>query len=162
VRRFAICVAALVALIACENSTDPLGGFGGNGGGGVVSQAQASGTWNFTLNRTSTLSCPAGSLNNGQVLATNIVAGTDGSVSSVSSSWRDPSGNLRPLSGSVRLTDGFTTLLFSAGSGSGAMELRGTMTPNGGFTGTVTDPAPGSAFVFSGGCEYTAAGIKTG
>ena len=159
-KRIAVCLTLLIALAACENSADPLGGFGGDGGGGVLTQAQASGTWSFTLNRTNTLACPVGSLPSGQVLTTNIVAGTDGSVSSTTSSWRDPSGNLRPLSGTVRLTDGVTSLLFNSGSGA-AMELRGTMTPTGAFSGTMTDPAAGFAFVFSGGCEYTAAGTKT-
>jgi hypothetical protein len=41
------------------------------------------------------------------------------------------------------------------------MELRGTMTSVGTFTGTLTDPAPGFSPMFSvGGCEYTASGTK--
>jgi hypothetical protein len=42
------------------------------------------------------------------------------------------------------------------------MELQGTMSAAGSFTGTLTDPAAGFSQVFgTGGCEYTASGIKT-
>jgi hypothetical protein len=43
------------------------------------------------------------------------------------------------------------------------MELLGTMTASGTLTGTLRDPEAGFTQVFgTGGCEYTASGIKTG
>jgi hypothetical protein len=49
----------------------------------------------------------------------------------------------------------------SANSTSG-MELRGTISAAGTFTGTLTDPAPGLTPLFSvSGCEYLTTGTKT-
>ncbi|MFN2638111.1 MAG: hypothetical protein ABR585_13910 [Gemmatimonadaceae bacterium] len=151
----------MVALLAgCETSANPIDALFGNGNN-VLTQAQASGSWSFTLQRTNTFSCPAGSLPNGQVLTTQIAAATDGTVSTSTSTWRDPSGNTRPLSGSISLATGITRLTFGAGNTAAGMELRGTMTSAGSFSGTVTDPEAGLAFMFSSGCEYTATGTKT-
>ncbi|HJQ10704.1 MAG TPA: hypothetical protein VJ840_06695 [Gemmatimonadaceae bacterium] len=144
---------------ACEQSTDPLLGFPG-GGGGAVTQAQAAGNWSLTLTRTSTLACTGGALANGSIIPMNLVVQSDGTTAA-SSSWRSAtSGALLPLSGSVRLTDGFTDLILTSGGNTG-MELRGTITSTGTFSGTITDPAPGLTPVYgTGGCEYDAPGTK--
>jgi hypothetical protein len=146
---------------ACENSADLLDGVI-NGGGGAITQAQAAGNWSFTLQRTTTLPCSTAPLANGTVITSVLNVQTDGTVGSTST-WHNPaSGATQSVSGLVRLSDAFTDLTFAAG-GSSAMELRGTMTANGGFSGTMTDPAAGFSQVFgTGGCEYSATGIKTG
>jgi hypothetical protein len=150
----------LVSTTACENSTDPFDGII-IGGGGAITQAQAAGNWSFTLQRTTTLPCTTAPLANGTVITTHLDVLSDGTLSS-SSSWVNPgSGAVQSLSGQVRLSDGITGLTLTA-SGTGAMELQGTMTAAGTFAGTLTDPAAGFSQVFgSGGCEYTASGIKT-
>lgn len=161
-RSIVICLTLLLLSVACENSTDPLIGFGG-GGGGTITQAQATGSWSFTVRKTATLPCSGGSLPDGQVITAQLNVLADGSVNATTSSWQNPpTGVVRPLSGLVRLSDGFTDLILSAASGStSAMELRGTITATSTFTGTLTDPAPGSSPVFSvGGCEYTTTGTK--
>jgi hypothetical protein len=87
----------------------------------------------------------------------------DGTVNTGTSSWQNPPTTLvRPLSGAVRLSDGFTDLILSSSPGSSAaMELRGTIASNATFSGTLTDPAPGFTPMFgSSGCEYTATGAK--
>ena len=154
----------LIALIgACENSADPLTGFGG-GGGGAITQADAAGDWSFTVRKTTTFPCTGGSLTDGQILTAHIDALSDGTVTTATSSWQNPpTATVRPLSGLVRFSDGFTDLIFAAFSGSGSgMELRGTITATGTFTGTLTDPAPGLTPMFSaGGCEYSTSGTKT-
>ncbi|MDP9205833.1 MAG: hypothetical protein M3P12_10315 [Gemmatimonadota bacterium] len=149
----------LLAVAACETSTDPFIGFGGTP---EISQAQATGNWSFTVQRTSTLGCTAGSLADGQVLTATLNVLADGTLATATSSWQNPPTTVvRPLSGSVNLTSGFTDLFMAASTGSSAaMELRGTMTSTGSFSGTLTDPAPGSFQVF-GACSYTAAGNKT-
>jgi len=149
-----ICVAA-----ACENSTDPLLGFPG-GGGGAVTQAQASGTWTLSLTKTTTLACTGGALADGSIIPVNLSVQSDGTATNTST-WRSvTSGALLPVSGSVRFSDGFTDLILSSG-GSG-MEMRGTVTSSGTFTGTITDPAPGFNPVYgTGGCEYNAPGSKS-
>ena len=161
-RPIAFFFTVLVCSAGCENSTDLIG-FGGTGGGGAVTQAQASGNWSFTVRKTATLPCSGGSLADGQVLTAHMDILTDGTVSTATSTWQNPPSTVvRPLTGSVRLTDGFSDLIFSAGAGSGAgMELRGTLSPAGAFSGTLTDPAPGLSPMFSvGGCEYTTSGTK--
>jgi hypothetical protein len=165
-------VKALASLIllfavaaACETTSDPLDGIGGTGGGGVVTQGQAAGNWSLTLRRTTTLGCSGASLADGQVLTTHLDLLTDGTANGTTSTWQNPpNAVLRPVGGTVRLTDGFTDLLLLASSGntSSGMELRGTLTSTGSFTGTLTDPAPGLTPVFSiGGCEYSVTGTKT-
>ena len=156
------CLAVLVSTAACETSADSLIGIGGTGGG-AVTQAQAAGDWSFTVRKTTTLSCSGGSLADGQVLTAHMNVLSDGTLNATTSSWQNPPTTLvRPLSGSVRLTDGFADLIFSASTGSAsAMELRGTLTSTGTFAGTLTDPAPGFSPMFSaGGCEYSTAGTK--
>jgi hypothetical protein len=150
----------LVLFAACENSADPLGGI--IGGGGAITPTRVTGNWSFTLQRTTTLPCTSAPLANGTLITSRIDVRSDGTLLSTSS-WVNPlSGAVLPMSGQVRLTDAFADL-FLAASGNGQMELRGTMTSVGGFTGTLTDPAPGFAQVFgTGGCEYTVAGTKTG
>jgi hypothetical protein len=155
--------AVLVSTAACETSADSLIGITGNGGG-AITQTQAAGDWSFTVRKTTTLSCSGGSLADGQVLTAHMDVLSDGSLNGPTSSWQNPPTTIvRPLTGSVRLTDGFTDLFLSSSSGSGsAMELRGTLTSNGTFSGTLTDPAPGFSPMFSvGGCEYTTAGTKS-
>ena len=161
-RPIAFFLAILVSTAACENSPTDFIGIGG-GGGGAITQAQASGNWSFTVRKTATLACSGGSLADGQVLTARIDVLTDGTVSTSTSTWQNPPATVvRPLTGNVRLTDGFADLIFSAGAGSGSgMELRGTLTTAGSFTGTLTDPAPGLSPMFSvGGCEYTTSGTK--
>ena len=158
-RRMVFCLTLLVSVAACETSTDPFIGFGGTPG---ISQAQADGNWSFTVQQTSTLGCTSGSLANGQVLTATLDVLADGTLAASTSNWQNPPTTVvRPLSGSIILTSGFTDLFMAAASGSSAaMELRGTMTSVGSFSGTLTDPAPGSFQVF-GACSYTATGSKT-
>jgi hypothetical protein len=160
IRLVASCLLVIAVSAACENSTDPLLGFPG-GGGGAVTPAQASGNWSMTLTRTTTLGCTGAVLANGSVLTLSLAIQGDGSAAS-SSTWRSPpSGAVLPLSGSVNLTDGATDLILTSG-GSTGMELRGTMSSTGTFTGTITDPAPGFTPVYgTTGCEYSAPGSKT-
>ena len=161
-RPLSFCLILLVLTSACETSTDSIFGIGGNGGG-AVTQAQVAGNWSFTLTKTATLPCTGGSLADGQVITAHIDLGSDGTLNATTSSWENPPSTLvRPLSGAVRFTDGFTDLTFSSSSGSAsAMELRGTASSNATFSGTLTDPAPGFSPIFSvGGCEYTATGAK--
>lgn len=154
-----LCLTLLVSLSACENSTDPFIGFGGDG---AITAAQASGNWSFTVQRTSTLGCTTGSLANGQALTAQLSVLADGTVTATSTWQNPPSTEIRPLSGAITLSTGFASLFMAASAGSSAaMELRGTMTSAGAFTGTLTDPAPGSFQVF-GACSYTASGTKTG
>jgi len=158
VRQILLCLSLLFFVSACETTTDPFFGFGGTPG---LTQAQASGNWSFTLQRTSTLGCTGGSLANGQVLTAILNVQTDGTLASTSSWQNPPTTVVRPLSGAINLGTGSTDLFMTAASGSsGAMELQGTMTSGGSFTGSLTDPAPGSFQVF-GACAYTASGTKT-
>ena len=161
-RPIAICLTLLLLSVACENSTDPLIGIGGTGGG-AITQAQAAGNWSFTVSKTVALPCSGGALPDGQVITANLDVLADGTVRTATSSWQNPpTAVIRPISGLVRLSDGFTDLILTASSGSAsAMELRGTMTATSTFTGTLTDPAPGSSPVFgTGGCQYTTTGTK--
>src|SRR4026207_1428340 len=57
VRQILLCLSLLFFVSACETTTDPFFGFGGTPG---LTQAQASGNWSFTLQRTSTLGCTGG------------------------------------------------------------------------------------------------------
>ncbi|HEU4747017.1 MAG TPA: hypothetical protein VFS56_00850 [Gemmatimonadaceae bacterium] len=155
-----------VLLVGCETSTDPIEGIGGNGpGGGAVTQAQASGNWSFTLRRTTTLSCTGGSLPDNQVMLAHLDVTNTGTLSTGTSTWQaSPPGVVRPLSGTLSFSTGLTnlTLFPSVTNTSAAMELTGTLTAAGTFSGTLRDPAPGFTPVFSGnGCEYTATGVKT-
>jgi hypothetical protein len=160
VRRIVFCLSLLVLASACETTTDSI--FGVPGGSGAVSQSQAAGNWVFTLQRTSTLACNGG-LANGQLVTAHLDVGADGTVNTGTSTWQNPPTTLvRPISGTIRFTDGFTDLFLSSSSGSAsAMELRGTMSSSATFSGTLTDPAPGSSPIFgTSGCEYTASGTK--
>lgn len=165
-RRIIACITVVTFVAACENSNDPIGGIGGNGGTGAVTQAQASGNWSVTLRRTTTLPCTGGSLPDNQILTTHFDVLTNGTLTTATSTWQNPPTTVvRALSGAIRFTDGFTDLFLfpSATNTSSGMELRGTLTSAGSFSGTLTDPAPGLTPVFSsGGCEYTATGTKTG
>jgi hypothetical protein len=145
---------------ACENSTDPFGGF--LGGGGALTQAQATGNWSLTVHPTTTLPACTNPLANGSVIAMHLNVGTDG-VLTGSSSWQDPiSSAVLLLTGSVILTNGAGDLHFAGGRSGAQMELLGTMTASGTLSGTLRDPEPGSNQVFgTGGCEYTVTGIKT-
>lgn len=168
-KRSALAAILLLSIGACEASTEP---FFGTGGGTPaptlgLTAAQASGSWSFVLRRTTLGSdCPNGGLTDGQVLNSQIAVGTDGTVAVATSAWQNPPSTLvRPLSGQVRLSDGFTDILFRAGGTnlSSAMRLSGTMTSAGTFTGTMIDPASGFNPVFSiAGCFYNVTGTRTG
>lgn len=156
-RSIAIVLSLVVLTAGCEQSTDPfLFGLGGSGG---LSQSQAAGNWSFVVTQSS-LACASGSLANGQAIATNLDVLSDGTLST-SSFWQSPLSTASlTLSGTVTLGTGITDLFLSSSSGA-EMELRGTMTSTGTFTGTLTDPAAGFLPVFSA-CAYTATGTKTG
>jgi len=149
---------SLVALTAgCETSKDPfLFGIGGSGG---LSQAQASGNWSFVVTQ-SALACASGSLANGQAITTHLDVNADGTLSTASF-WQSPTSTASlTITGTITLGTGITDLFLSSSSGA-EMELRGTITSTGTFTGTLTDPAAGFLPVFSA-CAYTATGTKTG
>ena len=162
-RPIALTLTLFVMATACEQSTDPfLFGIGG-GGGGAVTQAQATGDWSFTVRQTSTLPCTGGSLADGTVLTAHLDVLTDGTLNTSTSTWQSPSAStVFPLTGAVTLGTGAADLTFSGGSASGSgMELRGTISPTGTFTGTLTDPGAGLTPMFSaGGCEYSTSGTK--
>ena len=159
-RRLVLCLTAIVLFGACETSANPLDAI--IGGGGSLTQAQATGNWSLTLQPTTTFPACTNPLANSSLISTHLDVGTDG-VLTGSSSWLDPiSSAVRILSGSVNLTNGATDLHFAGGSTSAQMELLGTMTASGTLSGTLRDPEPGSTQVFgTGGCEYTVSGIKT-
>lgn len=156
-RSIAIVLGLFVLTAACEQSKDPfLFGIGGSGG---LTQAQASGNWSFVVTQ-SALACASGSLANGQAIATNLDVLADGSLST-SSFWQSPLSTASlSLTGSVTLGTGITDLFLTSTAGA-EMELRGTVTSTGTFTGTLTDPAAGFLPVFSA-CAYTVTGTKTG
>jgi hypothetical protein len=151
----------MMALTACETSTDPLDGI--INGGGSITPAEASGNWTFTLQRTTNFPC-SGALASGQSLPVFLDVLNDGSVGNTSS-WQNPvSGAVQAVSGSVGLSNGAMQLTFDAGGGR-AMELTsGTMTAAGAITGgTISDPSAGFAQVFgTDACQYSVTAIKTG
>jgi hypothetical protein len=163
VRRVVLYLTTIVLFGACESSTDPFGGFI-DGGGGAITQAQATGNWSFAVQRTTTFPACTNPLADGTAIAARVDVATDG-VLVGTSSWLDPIiGGAHALSGSVNLTNGASILHFAAPHvRSGAqMEMTGTMTASGTFTGTLRDPEPGFSQVFgTGGCEYSVGGIKT-
>jgi hypothetical protein len=161
VRSIALALTLLILASACENSSNPFLFGTTGGGGGAVTQVEASGNWSFHLTHTTTLPCTTVSLSDGTVLTAHLDVLADGTLNSSTSSWQNPSTNVVfPLTGTVRLSDGVSDLIFSSGTGSG-MELRGTITTTGTFTGSLTDPAPGLTPMFSSnGCEYTTSGTK--
>jgi hypothetical protein len=161
VRRVVLCLATLVFLSACENSINPLEGL--LGGGGALTQAEATGNWSLTVQRTTTFPACANPLANGSVITARFDVGTDG-VLAGTSSWLNPiSTVVLALTGSVDLSNGATDLHFAGGTGAAQMELLGTMTASSTLSGTLRDPEPGFTQVFgTGGCEYTVSGVKTG
>jgi hypothetical protein len=166
-KRILLSIGLATVITACEGTTDPFGGVGGGGGGsGAITQAQASGDWSMTLRRTTTLSCSGGSLPENQILLLHLDVTNTGGLTTATSTWRaSPSATVRALAGTVNFTTGVTnlTLFASATNTTSGMELSGTLTAAGAFSGTVVDPAAGLTPVFSGnGCEYTATGVKTG
>jgi hypothetical protein len=162
VRRLVLSLTTIVLFGACESSTDPFGGF--IGGGGALTQAQTTGNWSFAVQRNTTFPACTNPLANGSAIAAHIDVATDG-VLTGSSSWVNPvSGAVQALSGSVNLTNGASILHFAAPAvrSTAQMEITGTMTASGTFTGTLRDPEPGFSQVFgTGGCEYSVGGIKT-
>jgi hypothetical protein len=157
VRSIAIALSLVVLTAACEQSKDPfLFGIGGSGG---LTQAQATGNWSFTVTQ-SALACASGSLASGQAITTHLDVLTDGTLSSASL-WQSPLSTATfPVTGSITLGTGVSRL-FLAGSGGAAMELDGTMTSVGSFTGTLTDPEAGVAVPVFSACVYTTTGSKT-
>ena len=169
VRQKLLTALVVASLVACETATGPSFGTGGGTSAPALglTAAQASGSWSFTLRRTLTgFDCPNGGLIDGQLLNSQITVSTDGTVAVATSAWQYlPNTPVRPLSGQVRLSDGFTDILFRAGGTnlSSAMRLQGSMTSTGTFSGTMTDPAPGFNPVFSiSGCFYNVTGTRTG
>jgi hypothetical protein len=159
VRPITLALTLLVLTSACENTNDPFL-FGQGGGGGAITQAQATGNWSFTVTKTIGTTCSAGALIDGSVLTAHLDVGADGTVNSSTSTWRSPSGLVFPLSGSVTLGDGHTDLHLNGGSQIG-VELIGTSFAGGTFTGTLSDPDPGSFPMFgTGACQYTTTGAK--
>ena len=156
-RSIAIVLSLVFLTAACEQSKDPfLFGIGGSGG---LTQAQAAGNWSFVVTQSS-LACASGSLANGQAITTNLDVLADGTLST-SSFWQSPLSTASlSLTGSVTLGTGITDLFLTSTAGA-EMELRGTVTSTGTFTGTLTDPAAGFLPVFSA-CAYTVTGTKTG
>lgn len=157
-------VLTLLALTsACENTNDPFLFGQGGGGGGAITQAQASGDWTFTVTKTSLFPCTVGAFADGTRLTAHLDVLTDGTLSS-NSSWQNPSNatTVLPLSGSVTFSTGSTDLIFSGGGSiPSGMELRGTISPTGAITGTLTDPAAGLLVGIGGSaCEYSTAGAK--
>jgi hypothetical protein len=163
VRRVVLCLSTISLFAACETSTDPLGGL--LNGGGALTQAQATGNWSFSVQRTATFPACTNPLANGSVITAHLNALADGTLATSTSTWLNPiSVVVQPLTGSVDLASGASTLHFAAPavSASAQMELLGTMTRSGGLTGTLRDPEPGFSQVFgTGGCEYSVSGIKT-
>ncbi len=162
-KRLVLCLTTMVLFAACENSTDPLGGF--LGGGGALTSTQATGSWTFTVQRTTTFPACTNPLADGSGITTHLDVLSDGTLATTSS-WLNPiSVVVEQLSGSVDLTNGSSILHFAAPavSATAQMEILGTMTASGGLTGTLRDPEPGFSQVFgTGGCEYSVSGIKTG
>jgi hypothetical protein len=160
VKRLVLFLTAIVVFGACETSANPLEAI--LGGGGALTQAQATGNWSLTLTTTTTFPACTNPLANSSLISTHLDVGTDG-VLTASSSWLDPIASVvRILSGSVNLTNGATDLHFAGSSTSAQMELVGTMTASGTLSGTLRDPEPGFTQVFgTGGCEYTVSGIRT-
>ena len=156
-RSIAIALSLIVLTAGCEQSKDPfLFGIGGSGG---LTQTQAAGNWSFVVTQ-SALACASGSLATGQAVTTHLDVLADGTLSTASF-WQNPlSSSSLSISGSITLGTGITDL-FLASSAGAEMELRGTMTSTGTFTGTLTDPAAGFLPVFSA-CGYTTTGTKTG
>lgn len=158
-------IVALATLVTgCESSTDPIDGIGGEGPGtGSITRAQATGDWTITLDRTSA-ACSAGSLPDNQVILADLDVFSNGTLTATTSGWRaSPSTTVRGLDGTLRFSDGFANLILRGSTAGTGMELRGTLTADGGFTGTLSDPAAGLLPVFgSGACAYTATGVKTG
>lgn len=152
----------ILVFAACETSTDPLGGL--IGGGGSLTPAQASGTWLFAVQVNTTFPACSNPLTNGQTISALLVVQSDGTVAGTST-WTNPlSGAVEPLSGLVTLSNGSSDLFFAAPSvrSTAQLELFGTMTASGTFTGTLTDPEAGFTQVFgTGGCVYTVTGTKS-
>jgi hypothetical protein len=158
VRSIAIALSLVVLTAACENSKNPfLFGIGGSGG---LTQTQATGNWSFVVTQ-SALACAAGSLANGQAVTTHLDVLSAGTLSTASF-WQSPlSTSALTLTGSITLATGNADL-FLAASASAVMELRGTMTSAGSFTGTLTDPGAGFTSPVFSACVYTTTGTKTG
>jgi hypothetical protein len=161
VRPTILALTLLVLTAACENSADTLLFGQGGGGGGAVTPAQASGNWSFTLTKTSFFPCTLGAFADGTRLTAFLDVPADGTLSTTSN-WQNPSSSaVLPLSGSVTLSTGSTDLIFSGGGSiPSGMELRGTISPTGAFTGTLTDPAPGLTGIGGSACQYTTGGAK--
>jgi len=144
----------VLSVAACETSTDPFFGFGATG----VTAGQVTGNWTFTLHPTS--GCATGSLPDGQVLTAHMDVLSDGTVTSGTSTWQTSSA-AGSVSGSIDLSSGVTTTLALTATTGSAMELAGTFTATGSFSGTLGDPRAGSFPVFPA-CNYTTTATKTG
>jgi hypothetical protein len=154
VRSIVLGLALLASVAACETSTDPFFGFGATG----VTAGQVTGNWSFILHPAS--GCATGSLPDGQVLTAHLDVLSDGTVTSGTSTWQTANA-AGSVSGSINLTSGVTTTVALTATNGSAMELAGTFTSTGSFSGTVGDPRSGSLPVFSV-CSYTTTATKTG
>jgi len=154
VRSIVLGLALLASVAACETSTDPFFGFGATG----VTAGQVTGNWTFTLHPTS--GCATGSLPDGQVLTAHLDVIADGTVTSGTSTWQTSSA-AGSVSGSINLSSGVTTTVALTATTGSAMELAGTFTATGSFSGTLGDPRAGSFPVFPA-CNYTTTATKTG
>jgi hypothetical protein len=158
VRSIVLSLTLLVSAVACEGTTDPFIGLGGTGG--AITQPQATGNWSFVVHPTSALACSSGSLADSQVLTAHLEVLSDGTANSTTSFWQVPSPSVTGVvSGAVDLSNGRPNLSLSI-SGGRAMELTGTMTAAGSFTGTLRDPDPGLLPVFAA-CTYNTTGTKS-
>lgn len=154
-----LCLTLLVSLSACEVSTDPFIGFDG---GGAITAAQATGNWSFTVQRTTDFACASPSLANGQVLTAHLEVLADGTVSGTTSFWQTTASVGGAVSGFINLGSGvITPALTLAASAGSAMELQGTFTSAGTFSGTLRDPKAGF-FPVLAVCTYSTGGVKTG
>lgn len=156
-----IWVVAAVAVIGCGFSSD-LAGLGQTGQKLAITPAQAGGTWNFTLIRDVT-ACSGGGAPNGSVVVARFEFAQDGTIVEGGSFWRVAASTaMRPITGSVRLSDATLDLRLIGDVAEAGSRLTGLMDKAGTFTGRIADPAPGLTPVFGATpCDYTVTGTKS-
>ncbi len=159
--RRAVCV-SLIALtaMACGVSEDLLRAKPGPPV--VVTPAQASGVWTFTLTSVSGV-CAGGGLPAGSTFQATLNFGPDGKIVTEGSFWKrtstSPPGQ---LTGSLQVTTGLTDLTFLGSTAAAGAQLTGMLTASGSFTGQLKDPASGLSSLFTGApCQYNATGVRT-
>lgn len=127
----------------------------------VVTAAQASGAWTFTLTPISG-SCAGGGLPAVSTFQATLDFGADGKIVSEGSFWKRTSTSAAgQLTGSVQLTTGLASLTFLGSTSAVGAQLTGAMSAAGSFTGQLKDPATGLAALFAGApCEYNVTGAR--